>query len=63
MRVPKFAVFQDEAGEWRWHLKAANGRIISQGEGHTRPRGAERALRTVIKTAVRATVPARKAAN
>jgi hypothetical protein len=30
-------VFQDELGEWRWHRKAANGRIISDsGEGYIR---------------------------
>lgn len=28
-------VYQDAAGEWRWHLIAANGRIIADsGEGY-----------------------------
>lgn len=27
--------FKDNKGEWRWHLKAANGRIIADsGEGY-----------------------------
>lgn len=27
--------FKDQKGEWRWHLKAANGRIIADsGEGY-----------------------------
>ncbi len=27
--------FKDSKGEWRWHLKAANGRIIADsGEGY-----------------------------
>lgn len=26
--------FKDKAGEWRWHLKAANHEIIAQGEGY-----------------------------
>ena len=27
--------FKDKAGEWRWHLKADNGRIIADsGEGY-----------------------------
>jgi len=27
--------FKDTAGEWRWHLKAANGRIIADSaEGY-----------------------------
>jgi len=28
-------VYQDQAGEWRWRLKAANGRIVADsGEGY-----------------------------
>ena len=34
-----FHVYKDDAGEWRWHLKAANGRVIADsGEGY-RDRG------------------------
>ena len=34
-----YRVFKDEAGEWRWHLRASNGRIIADsGEGY-RDRG------------------------
>lgn len=41
-----FEVFQDRAGEWRWHLKAANGRIMADsGEGYISRANAERALR------------------
>jgi len=41
-----FDVFQDRAGEWRWHLKAANGRIMADsGEGYASQTNAERALR------------------
>jgi uncharacterized protein len=30
-----YCVFQDAAGEWRWHLRAANNRIIAAlGEGY-----------------------------
>ena len=30
-----YYVFQDRAGYWRWHLKAANGKIIADsGEGY-----------------------------
>jgi uncharacterized protein YegP (UPF0339 family) len=31
-----FSFYQDNAGEYRWRLKGANGEIIAQGEGHTR---------------------------
>jgi uncharacterized protein YegP (UPF0339 family) len=34
-----FHVYKDDAGEWRWNLKAANGRIVADsGEGY-RDRG------------------------
>ncbi len=30
-----YVLFKDDAGEWRWHLRAANGRIIADsGEGY-----------------------------
>lgn len=42
-------VYQDAAGEWRWKLVAANGRIMADsGEGYTRRRDAYRALATVM---------------
>ena len=32
---PKFEVYKDKAGEWRWRLRASNGRIIADsGEGY-----------------------------
>jgi DNA-binding protein Alba len=31
---PKFQILKDSAGEFRFHLKAANGEIIAQGEGY-----------------------------
>ena len=54
VKQPRFHVYQDKAGAWRWHLKAANGRIVAQGEAHTRKADAERAVATVIETAKRA---------
>lgn len=47
MKQPRFYVFKDKAGAWRWHLKAGNGRIIAQGESHTRKADAIRAVETV----------------
>lgn len=41
----KFEVYQDEAGEWRWRLVAANGeKVADSGEGYTRERDARRAI-------------------
>ena len=31
---PKFEVYQDKAGEFRFRLKAKNGQIIATGEGY-----------------------------
>ena len=31
---PKFEVYTDKAGEFRFHLKARNGEIIATGEGY-----------------------------
>ena len=37
-------VYMDEAGEWRWRVKAANGEIVAQGESYTREHDALRGL-------------------
>ena len=51
MKQPKFHIYQDQAGEWRWRLKAANGRKISDSaEGYSSKAGAKRAVDTVINT-------------
>lgn len=44
----KFHIYQDRRGEWRWRLKARNGRIVADsGEGYKRRGGAQRAARAV----------------
>lgn len=30
----KFQLYQDKKDEWRWRLRATNGRIIASGEGY-----------------------------
>lgn len=40
----KFHIYQDARGEWRWRLKARNGRIVADsGEGYVRQGNAIRA--------------------
>lgn len=56
MRNPKWVIYQDTAGQWRWHLRAANNRIIAQGESHKRRSDAVRACETVQETAALARV-------
>jgi uncharacterized protein YegP (UPF0339 family) len=48
--------YEDQAGEWRWRLRGANGEIVADsGEGYTRERDAVRAFLRVgdlIRSAV-----------
>jgi len=35
MAQPKFEVYQDKAGKWRWRFRASNSKIIADsGEGY-----------------------------
>jgi uncharacterized protein len=41
----KFHIYKDSAGEWRWRLKAANGRTIADsGEGYSTKSNCRRAV-------------------
>lgn len=47
-----FEIYQDQAGDWRWRLVAANGATIADSsEGYTREADVERAIRTVLDVA------------
>ena len=42
-------IYQDKSGQWRWKLKAGNGRIIADSaEGYTTEQGAKRASKQVM---------------
>ena len=43
--------YEDDAGEWRWRLVAANGEVVAQGEGHRDRTDAERAFEAVLRIA------------
>jgi len=48
MRRAKLEIYRDGRGEWRWRLKASNGRIIADsGEGYRRLGSARRAANRV----------------
>lgn len=50
-KQPKFHIYEDREGDWRWRLVSANGRKISDSaEGYTSKAGARRAVDTVIAT-------------
>ena len=52
----KFEIYEDKAGEFRWHLKAGNGEIIAQGQAYPSEDGARRAVETVRSTAAESVV-------
>lgn len=40
-----FEVYSDRAGDWRWRLRAGNGRIVADsGEGYASRRNVKRAI-------------------
>lgn len=54
MREPRFKVYEDKAGQYRWRLLAANGRTIADsGEAYTRKPDADRAVKVAIQTVER----------
>lgn len=47
-----FEGFKDAAGNWRWRLRSANGRIVAvSAEGFACKRNAGRAITTMMDTA------------
>ncbi len=48
MRTPKLEIYRDGRREWRWRLKASNGRIVADsGEGYRRRASVHRAVECV----------------
>lgn len=48
---PKFEVYQDKAGEYRFRLKATNGQVIATGEGYKAKAGCLNGVESVKKNA------------
>ena len=48
---PKFEVYTDKAGEFRFRLKASNGEIIAVSEGYTRKPSCFNGIESVRKNA------------
>jgi len=53
---PKFEVYTDKAGEFRFRLKATNGQIIATGEGYKSKSGCMNGIESVKKNAADAAV-------
>ena len=53
---PKFEVYVDKAGEYRFRLKATNGQIIAVSEGYKAMAGCMNGIESVKKNAVDAEI-------
>jgi len=53
---PKFEMYTDKAGEYRFRLKARNGEIIATSEGYTAKAGCENGIASVKKNAPEAEI-------
>lgn len=53
---PKFEMYQDKAGEYRFRLKARNGEIIAVSEGYTGKAGCLNGIESVQKNAPEAEI-------
>lgn len=48
---PVFEIFKDKAGKYRFHLKAANGEIITVSEAYEAKQGCKDGIESVKKNA------------
>lgn len=53
---PKFEVYNDKKGEFRFRLKATNGQIIATGEGYTTLKACLNGVESVRKNAANSTI-------
>ena len=50
--APRFEIFKDKKGEWRFRLIAKNSQVIAQSEGYKKKGSARAAILAVRKNAV-----------
>lgn len=56
VKCPKFEMYVDKAGEFRFRLKATNGQVIAASEGYVAKKSCENGIASVKKNAVDAPV-------
>ncbi len=56
LKHPKFEIYKDKAGEFRFRLKAKNGEIIATGEGYTTKANCKNGVNSVMKNAADAEI-------
>ena len=57
---PKFEMYTDKAGEFRFRLKAKNGQIIATGEGYKAKAGCKNGIESIRKNVVDAKIEEEK---
>lgn len=55
-KCPKFEVYVDKAGEYRFRLKATNGQIIAAGEGYKAKKSCLNGIESIRKNAPEAPI-------
>jgi len=45
--MPKYEIYNDATGKFRWRLKAANGEIIATGEAYESKDGCKNGIQSV----------------
>ena len=53
---PKFEVYEDKAGEFRFRLKATNGQIVATGEGYKKLASCLKGIESIRKNVVDAQI-------
>ena len=56
MGTPKFEVYEDAAGQYRWRLKDGNGEKVAASESYTTRSSAKRSAENIKSTAPNAVV-------
>ena len=51
IKHPKFEVYKDAAGEYRFRLKATNGQVIATGEGYKAMAGCKNGIASIKRNA------------
>ncbi len=56
VKNPKFEMYEDKAGEFRFRLKASNGQVIAVSEGYKTKASCKNGIESVMKNVVEADV-------
>ena len=56
VKHPKFEIYEDKSGEFRFRLKASNGEVIAQSEGYKAKASCNNGVESVVKNAPEAEV-------